>query len=306
MAFCEPLNELLQHITRETIYTLTPEILDLKHPMDGRPYFVEFVELLNDDGVGVLHYQEAFGIINYFDMSDEVKVDLAYYLHGLLDHARQKGQQPVLKFTRALGRAGWLRHTFPEAKQILLVRPALEQFLSGWELAQRTGNRTFLVIPLFVITRPNTGPLREICDTFGIPRIPLPPGLGECMGVYTRMIDDMSPRTLLAAFLAMFIAAHADSISYADIVIDPSDFVSDQTVHHLEQNIYRISGLRIDFSSYLNVAHSNIFLKYENEFIDVATDVCSVLEGEYKVATDLVSDSLQRKPVMRRLFADND
>ena len=122
LALCEPLNEALESITPEAISGLTSLASSLNHPTLEAPYFQEFSAFIGAETAGVRHYRAEFGLQTYFDPPEEQPRELAHYLSQILAYAEQRGKQPVLKFTRALGRADWLRRTFPSARQILLVR----------------------------------------------------------------------------------------------------------------------------------------------------------------------------------------
>ena len=250
MAYCEPLNEILATATLETISGLMSATSNLNHPMMEAPYFQEYSDLLNEDGVGVKGYQTDFGLEGYFAPPDVPHPELARYLGGLLDHAERCGKQPVLKFTRALGRAAWLRREFPGAKQILLVRRPLPQFRSGWELARRHENFAFLMIPLFTLSRVRDGAIGRVCDALAIPHIPSSEGLAACTGGYVALARTMPARTLFGAFLALFIAAHAKSAPFADLVIDQDALEGDRRYRDATQARLRdLSGLPVDLSN---------------------------------------------------------
>lgn len=296
MAYCEPLNEALASITLDAINGLTSATSNLNHPIMEAPYFQEYSDLLNGDGVGVKDYHTAFGLEGYFAPPDVPQQELARYLGGLLAHAERCGKQPVLKFTRALGRAAWLRREFPGAKQILLVRRPLPQFRSGWELARRHENFTFLMIPLFALSRVRDGAIGRVCDALAIPHIPSSEGLAACAGGYAALARTAPVRTLFGAFLAMFIAAHARSAPFADLVIDQDALEGDRPYRGATAARLRdLSGLPVDLSNCRDVPPARPLAASADELGDVDL-VCSLLGGEYPEAVEFARSLLPDRP----------
>jgi hypothetical protein len=306
MAYCEPLHEVFQDATTEVLVGLTSETSHLKHPALETPYFHEYIDLLNQDGVGVKHYQTEFGLPGYFDSSDLLQGRLAIYLHILLDHAIQNKRQPVLKFTRALARATWLRRRFPEAAQILLVRDPLSQFQSSWELAANQGNFSFLANPLLVLSRPRQGPVRRLSDKLGIPYVSLDKGWAACITAYTDLARTLPARKLFTAFLGVYVAGRAMSAPVADLVIDQRALESSARYRiDTERQLHAISGLRVDLSDCRVTTRSrpSAVSVSGGALEDAAELVCAAFEGEYGLSSRAILSLLSIDHCHSRLLA---
>jgi hypothetical protein len=292
MAFYEPLNEAFEGITQEANSGMKSLVRSLNHPTLETPYFQEFIPFIGEQMAGVRHYRAEFGLQTYFEPPDEQPLELAHYLSQILDYAEQLGKQPVLKFTRALGRADWLRRTFPSARQILLVRNPWPQFQSGWELAKQQ-NFTFLMIPLFALSRPRTGALRTLCDELGIPHIPFSEGITKCAATYVELAQQLSPEVLFGAFLGMFIASHAKSIPFADLVIDYEAFERDVFYRNeIERSICNLSGLRVDLSNHQAGRTGDIPALVSWDVEPISNTIYSILETDYKASVSFARQLL--------------
>ena len=250
MALCEPLNELLASLTMDEMAKWTVERTGLGHPRLDAPYFQEYAELLNANGVGVHQYRMEFGLNGYFDDSDLGNEGLKPYLQCLIDIASAHSKIPVLKFTRALFRAAWLRRWFPSARQILLVRNPLLQFWSGYIQAVKHGNFTFLMIPLFALSRASSSGvpgIHTLLSPFNIPYIPL--SGGECFKAYTEMAQRTAIEELFKMFLILFILSHEKSTPYADMVVDQQRLYRELDYRStVEDRLSAEVGVRIDLS----------------------------------------------------------
>ena len=249
LCFCEPLNEALERLTPHMIADLTPETSNLNHPTLATPYFHEFLPLLNDTGTGIMGYRAEFGLNSYFAASAEQPAGLAEYLQHLLDLATDQGRQAVLKFTRAFARADWLRHRLPEASQIALIRNPCSQFQSACSLARNHDNYTFLMIPLFMASRPRHGALKILCENLKIASVPLSHGIEKCADTYTRLARQMSESDLFSVFLGTGVAAHARSAPFFDLVID-QELLADCSSYrnNVELSLEVMTGLKLDLS----------------------------------------------------------
>jgi hypothetical protein len=296
LAFCEPLNEMLNGISLDTIRALTPRELNLNHPTLEAPYFQEYDALLGEEGIGVTRYSTEFGLQSYFASRDEQPTDLAPYLSQLLTHADQREKQAVLKFTRALGRADWLKRTFPAAKQILLIRHPWLQFQSGWNMASRHGNFTFVMIPLFALSRAQTGAIRSLCDALGIPYVPFSEGVATCTQRYTELARRLSPAVLFGAFLGMFIASHYRSIPSADLVVDWDAFEGDCLYRReIEHSICTLTGLQLDLSDYRATRIDQVPIVSKTQAKKISDIVYSTLDPEYATSVEFTRQLLHKQ-----------
>ena len=254
LCFCEPLNEALEAITPSIIEDLRSETSNLRHPTLASPYFREFFSLLNDSGVGIKGYRAEFGLNSYFATSEEPPIGMAEYLQSLTDLAIGQGRRPVLKFTRALARAGWLKTCFPGACQVALFRNLWAQFSSALSLASDHDNFTFLMIPLFAISRPEQGPLKHLCDRLRIPSVPFSSGIDICASTYTDLARRMPVSDLFSAFLGMLIVSHARSYQSFDLVVVQDMLASNLSYQqHAEARIQEMTGLTVDLSGCRNI-----------------------------------------------------
>lgn len=306
-AFCEPLNEALQHVTEEQIAGLTAATSQLNHPALDTPYFQEYLPLLRSGSAGVPGYRAEFGLLSYFANADDQPDGLQEYIESLLHHAQALDKQPVLKFTRGLGRAGWFRRTFPQARQILLLRNPIEQFRSGLALARRTDNFTFLMIPPLVLSRCHSGPVAAQFDRLGLPRLAPGGDIGSCAQAYIGLSRTLPATVLFGAHLCMFIASIAEAHSQADLVIDQDLLAaSDTYLHEMERRIEHLCGTAIDLSDYRS---SQAGANSAERFLDdgtVADDVLDTMEESYPEAAGftrryvrLEQDGMGRSPQMR-------
>lgn len=216
MAFFEPLHEQLGELTYKEIVRWTSETTNLGHPHLDAPYFAEYTDALNPIGVGVEGHRPEFGLHSYFDDSDEGNEGLAEYLQGLIDLALSRNKIPVFKFTRMLARAGWLRRTFPDAKQVLLLRDPLQQFWSSLCLA-REGNSLLLAAPMFALSHASP-------DTLGIPHIEFDHGVTEVLKFYADFVDRSEPDVLFKLYMIFHNLSLLKSAQFADKVIHaPAD-----------------------------------------------------------------------------------
>ncbi len=62
-------------------------------------------------------------------------------------------------------------------------------------------NITFLMIPLFAISRAREGALRELCDYLKVPYVPFAESIATCAGAYTELARELSIQVLFAASL---------------------------------------------------------------------------------------------------------
>lgn len=248
-AFCEPLNELLAVVSDGTIADLTPERLQLNHPRLDAPYFEEYRDLVDPAGRGVRGYRIGMGLESYFREDDASNIGLHDYLAQLVNAAHARGTVPVLKFTRALGRASWLRRHFPTL-QVLLLRNPFLQFFSARRLAREHGNHTFLMMPAFALSRALPLPAyRPIVAPLGIPYIPMTDDPGRCFAAYARMVEEQDFERSLMTALVFFMLSYERSIPYADIVVELERLVAEPAYRiTMQRRLTAATGVPLDLS----------------------------------------------------------
>jgi hypothetical protein len=248
IAFIEPLNELLASMSAEEIARLTPENLRLNHPILKMPYFEEYRNFLKADGTGVRGYEVRMGLESYFRDDDAGNEGLDNYLSQYIA-ASMHDKTPVLKFTRALGRAGWLRRHFPTGIQILLLRNPLLQFWSAHLQAVERGNYTFLMMPTFALSRAlQAAKFHSMIAETGIPYIPMSDDPGSCFAKYTKIAEGQSFAESLTRSLIFSMISYEMAIVHADIVIDLDDLPQADYRASMQDQLSTATGLRLDLS----------------------------------------------------------
>lgn len=136
-----------------------------------RPYYHEYAPMLQATG-GVAGFHANFSTDDFFADATADLPALRAYLQGLIDQAAMQGRQPVLKFCRSLGRVSWMRHNFPQAIHIVLLRNPATQFDSGRRHYARHANAYFLAMPWVILARNRDCPqVADILRLFGV-RLP--------------------------------------------------------------------------------------------------------------------------------------
>jgi hypothetical protein len=249
-AFIEPLNELLATLSVELIDKLTTEELQLNHPKLNSPYFEEYRKFIKKGNSGVSGYQVRMGLETYFRDDDEGNPGLREYLAQFISSAESCNTVPVLKFTRALGRAGWLKRHFPTSIQILLLRNPLLQFVSCYSRAVERGNYTFLMMPLFALSRASQIPeFREVIAPLGIPYVSMTDDVGACFDFYTKLSKDWDVGKSLQGFLLFHMLSFERSIKEAHIAVDLQGLVENLDYRDaIQHEIGAVTGIPVVLS----------------------------------------------------------
>lgn len=295
LALCEPFNEALADITEEQISALTSHASGLNHPHLKAPYFHEYMGLLNGEKPGVRGFQSWYGIESYFGHAGDN--DVSAYLRSLTDHAATQGKTPVLKFTRALGRAKWLHEQFPNAAQLLLLRHPLAQFWSGYLQSVQRNNFTFLMIPVFALSRANMAPARAIIKRYAIPCISPSLGVPVCAGGYTELARQMPIEDLFGIFLAHYVLSHALSAQHADLIVY-QDRMQTEPVYRewVEQQVATCFGIPVDLSDIKTHATEELQTILQHplaeKLLESYESVLVVLEPSYPESVNFVRNTL--------------
>jgi hypothetical protein len=122
----DPLHQSI-HLPFEQLGRFTSDDWHSHHP-HGYAYFASYRELLQDGRIpGV-----PADVFAAYDLTEHDDADpLFEYLDGLVREVCKRGRTPVLAVETSEGRIRWLRHRFPQAVQIGIVRDRDAQ-LSSW------------------------------------------------------------------------------------------------------------------------------------------------------------------------------
>ncbi|MDV5825825.1 hypothetical protein [Sphingobium naphthae] len=131
MAFYEPFNEQLAHLSHRTLFEARADNWRSHHP-DGKPYMLEYAGTLTESE-GVPHFPierwpgEKF--IGQEGINGPLDEDVEVYTQTLIGQAHCGGLIPVLSCCRTLGRVAGLRTRFGGI-HILLIRNLFHQWNS--------------------------------------------------------------------------------------------------------------------------------------------------------------------------------
>jgi hypothetical protein len=228
-AYYEPLSEGLATLRPRTLDAWRADIWDSGHEFLDRPYFEEFRQFLAHEQPGVRGYCETFATLDFFASADAALPRLKHYLRLLLGAAHARDEQPVLKFSRSLGRIGWMLRNFPDAAHVVVLRNPLSQFESARRQLVLHGNAYFLAVPLMLLATHQELPAVHACAQQLDVELPLLAGhpksearLALCKETLLRGGPAASYRSFLAFWL---LTASAIPIK-VDLIID-----SDRLVH---------------------------------------------------------------------------
>jgi hypothetical protein len=250
MAFCEPLHEELATMTLERISEITTESWESGHT-ETAPYFLEFAPLIRKSHRGVAGYHRSFAFDRFFLPPGESNDRLRDYLLRLHHVAYSAGRRPVFKFVRSLGRAGWMRKTFPDATHVGILRDPLPQWESSLRLAQRA-TPYFLSMPVALLAMNANEPVvRAATEGLGVRLSHL---RGHDVRATTKraeaFIREATPLMTYRALLAFWLSTALASLPYMDMIVD-SDRLSDSQNYRedAKQSFLGSTGIEIDFTS---------------------------------------------------------
>ncbi len=161
--YYEPLAETLAEIRLGTLASINAESWSSGHSGLDRPYFDAFRPLLEGDKPGVRGYQKRFAVGDFFAAPDAALPEMDQYLRLLITTAEERGQQPILKFCRSIGRISWMQRHFPEAVHIVVLRNPFAQYSSALQQFIRHDNAYFLAMPLLLLTLHRNLPMVMAC-----------------------------------------------------------------------------------------------------------------------------------------------
>jgi hypothetical protein len=244
--YYEPLGEQLAQVRTDTLAAINAESWPSGHRGLDRPYFDEFRPLLRTDGMGVRGYQTRFATGDFFAAPDSALPELQLYLRELLNASAERGEQPVLKLCRSIGRIGWMRQHFPDALHIVVMRDPFTQFASALRQFVRNGNAYFLAMPMLLLAMNRDLPAVSHCVRQLGAELPDSSRVGLALCEATLRSSD--PDSWYRGFLAFWIATAATLPDAVDLVID-SDALAQSGSYRscCELELARLTGQTLDF-----------------------------------------------------------
>lgn len=205
-AYYEPLNEALESLPVRDVPLFHPRGWGSRHPGTLRPYYQEYIPLLRETG-GIAQFHANFPMMDFFADSTAALPDLRAYIAMLLDYAARRGNQPVLKFCRSIGRVGWMRQAFPDAVHIVALRNPMTQFFSALRQFKEHQNPYFLTMPVALLLLNIGNPL--VADALrifavGIPRWEAGASLFDIARLCVDQWRNAAPEQWYRAFLAFW------------------------------------------------------------------------------------------------------
>jgi len=251
--YYEPLHEWLATASPATLVGNGPQLWPSGHPRLARPYFDEFAPLLRGSAPGVRGYQSAFATDDFFAGPDASQPALQAYLRRLLAAAGERGEQPVLKFCRSLGRAGWMARHFPEAAHIAVVRNPVSQFIAAKHQFVAHDNPYFLLMPLLLLAR-NAGhePVDQALRRFAVdlPAHAAHRDRARAMAALAGHLRCSEPEAWYRGFLAFWLLTMLGIPETIDAIID-ADLLAVSGAYRAEctAELASLSGVAIDLGA---------------------------------------------------------
>ncbi|WP_408441773.1 hypothetical protein [Paraburkholderia caffeinilytica] len=239
--FYEPLSNVLADLSLADVSASRPTLTS-GHPPLAAPYFEEYRPFLEEGARGVAGYRKRFGTDRFSSAPDGEFPALQAYLANLCERTAEHGSVPVFKFCRSSGRLPWLKHAFPQAMHVAVLRNPASQFASGWLLNQQWSNPFFVAAPFRVLGLNQTEPLvRQAIDICGVSLPPAAPTSDDAYAVacehYARTAQgDNAYR----AFVALWILCALRMADGVDLMVD---------IDRLGQSRDYAAGLRAGFEA---------------------------------------------------------
>lgn len=249
--YYEPLGEPLSGLRPGNLASITAESWASGHMGLDRPYFDEYRPLLRPGLPGVRGYQARFATADFFAAPDANLADLYDYLRGLLDASRTRGEQPVLKFCRSIGRVGWMRRHFPDAVHIVVLRDPFTQFASAARQFIDTGNVHFLGMPSRLLALHREQPMVNHCLRHLAVELPDPVACrtaDAALAACEANLRNSTPAEWYRGFLAFWTATVAPLPDDVDLVIDSGALTRSRSYRRkCEDELARLTGRTVEF-----------------------------------------------------------
>ncbi|MGC2036829.1 hypothetical protein [Paraburkholderia caledonica] len=249
-AFYEPLSNVLSDLSLADVAASRPTLTSGHPPLDA-PYFNEYTPFLQEGARGVAGYSRQFSIDRFGDLPDAGFPALHAYLRNLCEHSTRQGSVPVFKFCRSSGRLPWLRHAFPDAMHVGVLRNPASQFASGWLLNQQWRNPFFVAAPFRVLGLNRAEPVvKQVIDMCDVKLPPATPASDDAYAMaceqYARSAEG---NNAYRAFVALWILCAWRMGQGVDLLIDMDQLgQSREYAARLRASFEAQSGLSPDFS----------------------------------------------------------
>jgi hypothetical protein len=249
--FYEPLSNVLAELSPADVAASRPTLTSGHPPLDA-PYFDEYRPFLQDGARGVAGYRKRFSLDRFTREPDAEFPALHAYLQNLCAHTVERGSVPVFKFCRSSGRLPWLKHVFPAAMHVGVLRNPASQFASGWLLSQQWSNPFFVAAPFRVLGLNLSDPL--VRQVINVCAVSLPPPSSMSDDAYA-MACEQYARTAegnnaYRAFVALWILCALRMAEGVDLLVDMDKLgQSRDYAAGLCAAFQAQSGLTPDFSS---------------------------------------------------------
>jgi hypothetical protein len=228
--FYGPLAETLAEIRIGTLASINAESWSSGHSGLHLPYFDAFRRLLKGDKPGVQGYHSRFSIGDFFAAQHAALPEMDRYLRLLITTADARGEQPILKFCRSIGRIGWMQWLFPNAVHIVVLRNPFAQFSSALRQFIRHDNAYFLAMPLLLLALHRNLPMAMACIRHLEPKLASVTGcttlraMSAACEASLRCDDPAGWYRVLLAFWVLTAATTPDDV---DLIIDSDRLASD-------------------------------------------------------------------------------
>jgi len=249
-AFYEPLSNVLSDLSLADVAASRPTLTSGHPPLDA-PYFNEYTPFLQEGARGVAGYSRQFSIDRFGDVPDAGFPALHAYLRNLCGHSTRQGSVPVFKFCRSSGRLPWLRHAFPDAMHVGVLRNPASQFASGWLLNQQWRNPFFVAAPFRVLGLNRAEPV--VKQVIGMCDVKLPPATPASDDAYAMACEQYARsaegNNAYRAFVALWVLCAWRMGQGIDLLVDMDQLgQSREYATRLRASFEAQSGLSPDFS----------------------------------------------------------
>ena len=258
--YYEPLHERLAVLTADELRAdrADPERLRRAgHPRLERPYFAEYLELLEAGGSGL---DPALSYQRYFLAPDEPDPALERYLARLIGHAAAAGERPVLCFVRSPLRALWMRRRFG-GLHLAQIRNPRDQW--GSFVAQGGARGSYFSAGMLLIARRLHRRFPRLFSHLGAlpgPRVRAFPEIR--VNARSRGMSTAGPaigrEREYAVFALVWLASALQSLGAADLVIDCDRLSQDARARARAEAALAAQGLGVDLSDAAPRRHTEL------------------------------------------------